>query len=260
MRNDMALFLYGFDVVTDMNRYLNFDIGGSELTAILNIGNYTATEFFAEVKRAMEVADPSNTYSVTINRAVNGGLENRVTIATSGSTLNLLFGSGSNAGDTSVASVLGFAQSDLTGATFYVGFQSAGTILRPDFPTYNYVGPDDNVLNEGVKNVSATGVKETVVFAQQRFFEGEWRYITNFNGNTQKTQWQDFLKYATKQLGFEFTASIYEDAEAFIQATLESTPEDGTNGLAFKLKLMQDKGLYRFHTTGLLKFRVRVPT
>lgn len=255
MTRDIALFLYGFDV-TAFNRYLPFKRTslGSELLAVLEIRNYTATEFMAEVKRAMEVADPLNTYTVTLNRTIMSNRENRMTVVTSGSYLDLLFGTSSSAAN-SVRDLMGFAHSDYTGATSYTGYISAGTILIPEFATWDYLGPDQYATNDGVKSVSASGIKETLVFAQMYFIQGQWKYITNFGGRTQLTEWQNFLKYATRQLKFEFTPSLNEDSETFYQVTLESTPAD-SNGLGYKLSQQRGEGLFRFYDTGVLKFRV----
>lgn len=254
MIKDRALFLYGFDITQD-NRYLNFKNAslGAELTATLTIGNYTATEVLAEIKRAMELADGVQKYTWTIDRSVSGGLSNQISVSTDGSFLSILFGSGSNSAS-SVATMIGFTTSDYTGATSYTGAQ-AGTILYPDFAMWNYTNPDQYIMNDGSKNVSASGIKETLVFAQMKFAEAQWKYITDFGGSTQATEWSNFLKYATKQLKFEFTPSVGEDLNAFYKMTLESTPAD-SNGMSFKLNLMVGVGLYRFYDTGMLKFRV----
>lgn len=253
--NDRALFLYGFDI-TNANRYLNFKNAalGSELTAILRIGNYTPTEFMAELKRAMEFVDGIYKYTWSINRTVASGTANRFSVSTNGSYLSILLSSGSNY-QNSPRNLIGFDELDYTGQLSYTGFTSGGTILLPDFATYDYLGPDEMVMNDGCKNVSAAGIKETLVFAQMRFFQGQWKYITNFNGNTQKTQFENFLKYATRQLKFEFSPSINEDPDLFYQCTLETTPADG-NGLGYTMKQMLGQGLYRFYDTGVLKFRV----
>lgn len=255
MQNDRALFLYGFDV-DDTNKYINFKNAslGNELTATLNIGNYTATTFMKEVKRAVEIADGVNTYTVSLNRLIDSGASNRMTIATSGSYFELLFETGTNAANSPI-NLMGFNAIDYQGQLSYTGDDYAGQILFPDFPTYDYLGPDEMVQNDGVKNVSASGIKETLVFAQMRFFQGQWKYITNFGGGSQKTEWENALKYFIKQLKFEYTPSVYEDPETFYQCTLESTPQD-SNGMGYKLTQMRGEGLYRFYDTGVMKFRV----
>lgn len=253
--NERALFLYGFSVTND-NKYLDFRSQnlGPELTATLNPQNYTATEFMAEIKRAMEIADPSNIYTISLNRTVAGGTDNRMTVVTNGSYLDLLFQTGTHA-DNSPSVLMGFDHVDYTGGLSYTGSVTAGTILYPEFATFDYLGPDDYVSNDGVKNISAAGVKETLVFAQMFFIQGQWKYITNFNGRTQHTEWQNFLKYATKQLKFEFSPSINEDPDLFYQVTLETTSGDG-NGMGFKFMQQRGEGLFRFYDTGIMKFRV----
>lgn len=256
--NDRALFLYGFDI-NAFNQYINFKSSslGPVLTATLTPGNYTATEFMAEIKSAMEIADTlyaASTFTLSLNRTVGGGLSNVMTISTNKPFLSLLFGSGPNAA-TNPSSLMGLSNSDYTGATSYAGSTNAGTILVPDFPTYNYLDPDSYVTNDGVKNVSSAGIKETLVFTQMQFFQGQWKYINNFKTNTQLSQWQNFLKYAVKQLKFEFQPSVFEDPTVFFQCTLESTGGDG-NGMGYKLNQMLGDGLYRFYDTGLMKFRI----
>lgn len=255
MQNDRALFLYGFDI-TYLNKYVNFKNAalGSELTAVLTEGNYTATGFAAELKKQLELTDGANTYTVGIDRTVDSGASNRLHVSTSGSFLSLLFYSGSNAGN-SPASIMGYDVADYTGATSYSGSTNCGEILFPDFPTLDYLGPDNLIKNDGVKNVSASGIKETLVFSQMKFFQGQWKYIADFGASTQLTQWQNFLKYAIKQLKFEFTPSVYEETDTVYQCTLESTPEDG-NGMGYRLQQMRGVGLYRFYDTGVMKFRV----
>ena len=255
MITDKALFLYGFDISLS-NKYINFKNAslGNEITAVLPIGNYTCTELLFQIKKAMDLADGVNKYTVSINRGIDSGESNRVSISTNGSYLELLFNSGTNAAN-SVASLIGFDLIDYTGGLSYTGYKNAGIILLPDFPTYNYLSPDSLITNDGVKNVTASGIKETLVFSQMYFFEGQWKWIANRGGNLQLTQWQSFLKYATKQFKLEFSPSIYEDSSLFYQCTLETTPADG-NGLGYRLNLMNGLGLYRFYETGTLKFRL----
>lgn len=255
--NDYATFCYGFDI-TPFNQYINFKIAslGPVLTAVLPVGNYTCTQFMAAVVAAISQVDQINTYSVTLNRNVNGGTANRMTISTSGTFLSLLFGSGPNAA-TSPAPLMGFTQADQVGGTMYTGTLNAGILLTPNFPTYNYNGPNNVVEQDGVKNVSATGIKETLVFAKMKFFKGMWQYITDQDGSGQLTAWQNFLQYATQQLQFEFQPSINEDPTLFYECTLESTPEDG-NGMKYELKQMLQMQMYRFYGTGDLKFRIVV--
>lgn len=254
---DIALFNYGFDVSFNTNRYINFKIAalGTPLTAVLNPGNYTMSEFLLAIKAALQLADPTNTYTVVVNRTADAFRGNRVTISSSGSYFSLLFGTGVNASN-SPAALLGFDLIDYTGFTSYAGYQSAGKILVAGLPTYDYLSPENYTEKDGVKNISSSGIKETLVFADMRFINGEWKYISNFDGSGELTAWQNFIDYATKQLSFEMTPSIYEDSEKYYQVTLEKTPQD-SNGMKHQFKQMMGDGLYRFYTTGPLTFRVK---
>ena len=256
-QNDRALFLYGFDITTG-NQYINFKTSamGAVKTAIIPIGNYTCTELLFQVKKQMQLADGVNVYTVSVNRTVPNVKSNQVTISTNGAYLSILFGTGPNASN-SVSTLIGFPTSDLTGSTSYTSGSPAGIILVPDFPMWDYLSPDNFVTNDMNKNVSAAGIKETLVFAQVLFTQAQWKYITNFNG-TQLTEWQAFMKYTVRQLKFEFTPSIYEDATKFYPVTLEKT-SSGADGGAYKLNLMNKDGLYRFFETGVLDFRVIPP-
>lgn len=258
MKKDRALFIYGFDIDNN-NKYINFKTSsmGAQLTGTMTVGNYTCTEFLAEIKRVMELADGVNKYTIAIDRSINSGTSNTVAITTNGSYLTLLFGTGSNSAN-SPRLILGFDQADYIGGLSYAGTINAGTILYPDFPTYDYLGPDDYITNDGTKNVSASGIKETLVFAQMQFLQGSWKYITDFNSNTQLTQWRKFLKYGSRQLKFEFTPSTAEDSSLFYQVTIETTASDG-NGMGYKLNQMLGQNLYRFYDTGLIKMR-KIPS
>jgi len=252
---DRALFLYGFDV-DGTNQFINFRAAsmGPILTAVLNIGNYTATEYLAEIQRAMQVADPANTYTPFLDRTINSGKSNLLHLTTSGSYLDILFGTGPNAGN-SPAATWGWNTTDFIGATTYVGYTNAGIILFPDFPMYNYQGPEDVITADGAKNVSAFGIKETLVFAQVQFVKAEWMWITDFGNNTQYTQWKQAMKYFIRQLKFELTPSINESTSNYFQVTLESTPAN-KDGMGYEMKLMNGMGLFRFYQTGAMQFRL----
>lgn len=255
MIKDRALFCYGFDInVTNQTLAFKTQAGGTEYVVYLDQGNYTLTKLLAHIKSKMEIADPLHTFTVWVDRSIDSGRSMRVHISTDATHLDLLFSSGTAANAT-VGTLLGFLSSDYTGATSYAASSNPGTILIPEMPIYDYLGPDQNFVNDGVKSVSASGVKETLVFAQMRFIQGQWKYITNNFGQTQLSEWTSFMKYATQQKKFEIVPSIFEDFNIFYEVTLEATPED-QNGMAFKFKQMRSDGLYRFYDTGLLKFRV----
>lgn len=106
----------GYFVITSSNRKINFKEsgGGSELTATLTTGSYTATELAAEIKTALEAAG-AETYTVSYSTSTG-----KWTIATGGSYLSLLWSTGTDTAN-ALHSAIGFAVSDYTGSTTYTG-------------------------------------------------------------------------------------------------------------------------------------------
>jgi len=94
----LSLFLYGFQV-TEYNSSLDFKAVSGEPTrmATLRRGYYSLTSLGLEIARAMNAVDTDHIYTASVDRTVNGGLENRVSIATNGTFLSLLFGTGPRA-------------------------------------------------------------------------------------------------------------------------------------------------------------------
>lgn len=248
-----SLFLYGFQV-TELNQNLQFKAssGGPVLTAILTLGFYSLGSLLTEVVKQMSLQDPVSVYTVTANRTVSGGTQNRVTIATNGAFLSILFGSGSLS-VSSCASLLGFLAADQTGATSYVGAVSAGTALITQFAGYNYLGPEFNQKVFGNVNVSASGVKEAIVFQDQQFIDVEYRYETRANVIA---NWQPLLIWMMQQKLFDFTPEITSPT-VFYSVTLEKNSADG-KGLGFKPTEMLSQGFPNLYTTGPMTFRVSV--
>jgi hypothetical protein len=247
-----SLFLYGIQV-TELNSSLDFrgTSGGIVMMATLRLGFYSLTGICEEIARALNAADPSHNYVATAMRAVMGGLENRVNIATNGTYLDLLFGTGPRVGS-SVASLIGFAAADKTGSTSYQGSGSAGKVLIPELPAYNYVAPTRSPKVFGAVNVSTSGVKEAIVFQTQQFWECEFRYEREANVDS---AWAPFIDWIIKQRPLEFTPQISAPG-IFYEGTLESTDDDGM-GLAHVMREMLPA--YPFlYQTGKLKFRKRV--
>ena len=148
----VSLIRYGLEV-NAFNSSLDFKnvFGGSQINATLRTGFYSLTGLMNEVVRAMNAADPSNTYGYTIDRSINSGTENRVTITTNGAFLSLLFGSGSRA-ITSCAALLGYTATDKTGATSYTSQSSAGETFLTARAGYNYQAPQTSRKIQGTVN------------------------------------------------------------------------------------------------------------
>jgi len=168
---------YGVEVTAN-NRSIDFKIsgGGSELQATLRVGLYSPNSLKTEIARAMTLADPSNTYTVTIDRDISGGTQNRMTIATSGAFLSLLFATGTRAGSTSAA-LMGFTATDKTGATTYTGSSSVGTVLVPTYPPQDYQPLGTIHDARRAVNDSTGGRIETVSFQTFRNFQFRIKWI-----------------------------------------------------------------------------------
>lgn len=248
-----SLFNYGIQVTT-LNRNLDFVAasGGSTLTAVLTLGFYSPTGLASAIAFAMQSQDPNNIYTVTVARNIMGGTQNRITVATNGTFLSLLFGSGPNAA-TSPASIMGFNASDYTGATSYTGSSSTGTILMPDFVGYNYNDSTNQAKLFGAVNVSTSGLKESVTFNIQYFVDVEFKY----EPSSKLSDWSAFFTWAIQQRQFDFTPEI-SNPDVFYNVTLESTEVDD-KGLGYKMREQLDESLPFFYTTGALKFRI-IPT
>jgi hypothetical protein len=246
-----SLFLYGFQV-TENNSSVDFigTSGGPELHATLTLGFYSLSGLATEIKRQMQIADPAHTYTITVDRTIAGGTQNRVSIATSGAFLSLLFASGSRTAST-VATLIGFAVVDRTGSTSYTGTASAGTVLVTNMAGYNYSPPEANKKNFGALNVSASGVKEAIVFATQSFWQVQFRYIPEL---TMTTEWTPLMTWMIAQREIEFTREV-TNPTVFEVGTIESTAADNL-GLSYQLPEMLPKFPFTYET-GNLKFRVK---
>ena len=247
-----SLFLYGLQV-TPNNSSIDFKIsgGGSELRATLTLGYYSLTDLMAEVKTAMQKADPTHVYTVTADRTLNGGTENRVTITTNGVFLSLLFASGSRA-VSSAAGLLGFTATDKTGSTTYTGTLSAGTVLIPTLVGYNYLSTDHSRKVFGSLNISTTGEKEAIVFQVQQFFQVQFKFEPAVKVSS---EWTPLLTWMIQQKALEFTPEI-TSPNTFYVCTLEKSPADGKGlGYTVKEQLPQFPTLYDI---GLMTYRKKV--
>lgn len=247
-----SLFLYGFEV-TPLNRSIDFksQSGGPEIRATLPLGFYSLTTLMNAIAYQMGIADPNgNTYTVSANRNVSGGTQNRVTISTSGAFLSLLFGTGSRVAS-SVNTLIGFSVADRTGATSYQGVASAGTAMVTQMIGYNYIDPRFQEKVYGAVSVSASGLKEAITFQLQHFFEVQFKFI---NKTDALNNWKPLLEWLISQKLVEFTPEI-TSPDTFYEGTLESSSYDG-KGLGYLLREMLPEFPFKFDT-GVMKFRQR---
>lgn len=248
-----SLFTYKIEVTT-LNQNLDFVItfGGDTLTAVLDVGFYSPTTLAQEIAFQLQSIDSTNIYTVTVTRNVMGGTQNRITIATNGTYLDLLFGSGPNV-NTSCAGLIGFNGSDYTGATSYTGSASTGSILIPDFIGYNFLSQLNGAKVFGAVNVAASGLKEAVTFNIQQFIEVEFKY----EAKARLILWQDFFTWAQAQKQFDFAPEI-SVPDTFYTCTLEKTMAHD-QGLGWKMPEMLPN-YPNFYNTGPLVFRITPDT
>lgn len=245
----LSLITYNLQVTT-LNQNLDFKAasGGPTLTAVLNLGFYSPAGIAAEVSRAMNAVDSANNYTCTITRNLLGGTQNRVTIATSGTFLSLLFSSGPNT-LTSCALLLGFNVIDYTGSTSYSGSSTIGIALIPQQLGYNYLDDLNQVKVFGAVNVAASGLKESVTFNFQKFVNVEYKY----EPKSRLLEWQTFFLWAIQQRPFDFTPEITVP-DKFFQVTLEKTSYE-SKGLGYQMKEMLPN-FPNFYQTQPLMFRI----
>lgn len=248
-----SLFLYDFEVGTT-NFAIDFRIVGAGpiLEASVALKFYSLTSVLAAVKAAMEAADPSNVYTVTADRTVAGGTENRVTISTSGAFLELLFATGPRSAST-IAPLLGYTATDKTGATSYAGTVTAGTALISELVGYNFTPAAMSQKVFGNVNISTSGKKEAIIFNTQKFPLVEFKYEPS---TKVETEWQTLNQWMMKQRSFDFTPEITSPS-TFFEATLETHVGDG-RGLGFTMREMLPN-FPNHWTTGIMKFRVNNP-
>jgi hypothetical protein len=248
-------FYFGYEI-SDEALYIDFDEGGAELTAELDIGNYTLTDFADELARALNEAG-ALTYSVDVNRST------RVLTISATGNFTLRITSGSHLGTTAFG-VAGFTGADVTGDNEYIGNAGAGSEYVTQFILQSYVSPEDfQEAIYGTVNQSASGAVEVVTFGELRFIEANLKYVTNVShgatgvirsDSSGVAKLRTFMQYLTTKAPLEFMPD--EDTPAtYYSVMLEGTPDD-SKGLKYKLKELYSQGLPGYFETGNLKFRV----
>lgn len=253
-----SAFYFGMQI-TKENNLINFDEGGGELDAELNIGGYTHTTILAEIARALNAAG-GLTYTVTIDRDTR-----KITIA-AGSNFTLLTQTGSQVAN-SPWQMLGFSQAaNHTGDDSYTGELGAGFEYLPQFILQDHI----DVLHwvqaaEASVNKSARGDVEVVTFGNESFLQCNIKYATNItqDGTVVQTNGSGvsdlvfFMNYIIQKLPIEYIPDV-DVTDTFEQVLLESTT-DSQKGVGFRLKELYDIGLPGYFETGALKFRVFNP-
>ena len=246
--SSQSLLVYGIQV-TSLNNLIDFKTtsGGATKTATLNLGYYSPTSLAIEAVRALSAADNSVTYTANVLRGYDMGIGNRMQISTSSSFFSLLFSSGPNTIN-SAYSLFGFAYSDYTGHTSYTGYQSTGTTLVPAMIGYNYTPIEINMEVQGATTVSASGVKEAVVFQVMQFAGVEFKY----EPKSSLSSWSSFFQWSIQQRPFEFMPEISNPSYIY-EVTLDKSTR-GSKGMGIMMKEMLPQ-FPNYYTTGALEFR-----
>jgi hypothetical protein len=164
----MSKFYYGHQVTVD-NQYLDF----SEGQAVLNVGNYSLTDFVNEVARALNEVG-SNNYVASVDRTT------RLVTISGDSTFELYPQSGVAAAQ-SAYELLGF-DVDKTGSNSYEGDSPSGDEYSPQFLLQSYIDKDDNQKRAFTSvNKSAKGIVETVSFGTEKFYEFNITFATDID-------------------------------------------------------------------------------
>lgn len=253
--NTHSKFYYGY-AVSSAALNVDFSEGGPDLLAVLNINDYTMTDFCAELERALNEAGALE-YTVSVNRATR-----IISISASGN-FELLVSSGAHAG-TSIFDVIGFTGADRTGDDSYAANQASGNVYNTQFILQSHIGSEDyQDATYATINKSASGKVEVVSFGNESFVEFNIKFATDKeigSGSVVRTNTtgvddlRALMRFFVSKAPFEFMQDE-DDSNAFQSLMLEATADD-SKGLKFKLKEMYGMGLPGFFETGVMKFRV----
>lgn len=239
--------------VDDTNLYLDFDEGGGELTATLDVGSYSLEEFADEIAASMTAAG-GQTYSVAVNRTT------RVLTISAAGAFTLLIATGSHLG-TSAFTLAGFTGSDTGSATSHAGNAGSGSEYVTQFICQDHVSSDDRQnANDGTVLVSASGRVQVVRFGTKKFIELNLKYITDRttdgtiirNDASGVSKLRTFMQYLVTKGHCEFMPD--EDTPSTYQTVLLESTEESKDGIGYRLK--ENKPLAGFFETGKLVFRV----
>ncbi len=254
--NTKSAFYFGH-VITDANYQLDFDEGSGEITAELNVGSYSLTEFITELERALNAASQlPQDYTVSVDRSTR-----LVTISAS-SSFSLLVSSGTHFG-TSVFSLAGFTGANRASQTIHIGNSASGKEYLPQFELQEYV-PSSNFKNptSAAVNTSSSGVVEVVRFGNIQFMECNIKWVTN--NDVSKADWIDNNPTAVEDL-IEFLDNLIQkgivefmedrsNRNTYETMILEKTRDSG-DGVGYKLKELTSMKLPDWYETKLLTFR-----
>lgn len=257
--NTRSQFFLPF-IITVSNQNLNFDEGGSELTAVLAVGGYSFSELPTVIKTAFDAVG-GDVYTITQDRSTR-----KITIASDGGTLNLLTNTGSQTG-TSTWTLLGFdTGADLTGSTSYEGDNPAGTVYKPQFWLQDFIGPDEQIskADASVNEASDGSTVETISYGDREILQMSIKFITSNpeaascgvieNNPTGREDAIVFLKAIITKDKFEFMVDR-DTPGTFEKVIVESLPGN-TKGTGYRLVELVSKNLPDIYEVNNMRLRV----
>ncbi len=253
--DSFSVFYYGY-VIDSSSKFINFDEGGGELSAELEVGSYTLDQMRTQIKTAMDAVG-ADTYTISVDRQTR-----KITISSTG-TFSLLLGTGSQVGS-SPFSILGFTTgTDTASAASHTSDFASGDIYEPQFRLQDYIDAENyQEFIDSKVNEAASGDLEVVNFGTRKFVEMSFHWITNITPQDGKaikqnaTGLQDarrFLQYITQKNPIEFMSNI-DDRDTFERLVLESTPTN-QKGTGYKLNPLYSRSLPDYYEINRLKFR-----
>ena len=254
MISTYSKFYYGIEI-TENNARIDFDEGGGEITAILDVGTYTPEEIADQVALHLNGAG-TFTYTCTFNRTTK-----KLTI-TSSSSVDLLMDTGTNS-LISAFETLGYdTTSDETGTSF-VADNTCCTEYAPQFLLQSYT-PVEQMIEQlhSTVNETITGKQELITYGDMRMMRCNITFITDIsqpsggpiiNNASGVSQALDFLHWCSKKNKIEFMPDK-DTPGTFINLVFDSSAiaKDGTK---FRLKELYDRGLNGYFETELMTFR-----
>lgn len=248
----LSKFYYG-TTVTINNRSIDFSEFGPELRATLKAGSYSATEYAAELQRALREAG-SQTYTVIFNRT-----NQKITI-TAPSNFILKRASGSRVG-TSAWVMMGFGLgSDLSGTNTYTASGIMGSVYRIQYPVSDFIDPNHNLVKENaVVNTTPVGNVQQISFGDGIRITMNMPIITNklglkntpfYENATGIADFMTFIKFCMTKAKVEFMQDVAAPS-SFVKCFLEATKQDKEA----RRFVLQNIGDPEFYESGVLSFR-----
>jgi hypothetical protein len=244
---------YGHLITRDNNQ-IDFDEGGSELTAELRPGSYTLEEFADEIAAQM-TTEGGQVYTATVSRETR-----KITIsATSNFTLRVA--TGTHLGTTAYL-LAGFTGANRTGDNEYVSNNSSGSEFIPQFPLQSLSDfSESREYIDSSVNIAASGYVEVVSFGSIRKMECEIKFQNILNQKVGPIRndpsgfqnLKDFLEYAVRKGRMEFMVNE-GDPSSYVDCILDTT-EAAQDGTGYKIKRMIGQNLWEYFETGPMRFR-----